>query len=419
MPVNHPDFGKAFACDCQADKLRSLHEKKVRSLSMLDTFGDKTFEAFGTVRPGLTADQQTALSNAYELAMRYADTPRGWLLLIGPYGSGKSHLAAAIANYRMTVHAEQAMMITAPDLLDHLRMTYAPNATVAYDTLFDQVRNAPLLVLDDLGAESPTPWAREKLYQLFNHRHTRRLPTVITTNIDVEAMDERIRSRLNDHELTESVSLDVPDHRSAASQNELNLTNLDRYVSMTFDTFDLRRGENFPEEDQVRFENSIELARAYAEHPMGWLILAGRPGTGKTHLAAAIAHTRKAQGDKLAFVVCAELTDYLRAAFMPSSPISYDRRLQEIKTAPFAVLDNLFIDTHTSSWAREKLYDILMYRFDYNLPTVITTYQEMDKMDGRLASRIENKARCTVPAWRVPTYTGGVRRAARPRSVSR
>ena len=104
---------------------------------------------------------------------------------------------------------------------------------------------------------------------------------------------------------------------------------------------------------------------------------------------------------------------------MPSSPISYDRRLQEIKTAPFAVLDNLFIDTHTSSWAREKLYDILMYRFDYNLPTVITTYQEMDKMDGRLASRIENKARCTVPAWRVPTYTGGVRRAARPRSVSR
>ena len=43
-----------------------------------------------------------------------------------------------------------------------------------------EIRTASLLILDDLGAHSSTPWAQEKLFQIFNHRYNARLPTVIT-----------------------------------------------------------------------------------------------------------------------------------------------------------------------------------------------------------------------------------------------
>jgi DNA replication protein DnaC len=60
------------------------------------------------------------------------------------------------------------------------------------------VKSAALLVLDDLGTESATAWAREKLYQLFNHRYNARLPTVITTAVPIEQLDPRLASRMLD-----------------------------------------------------------------------------------------------------------------------------------------------------------------------------------------------------------------------------
>jgi DNA replication protein DnaC len=58
-----------------------------------------------------------------------------------------------------------------------------------------------LLILDDLGTQSATPWAREKLYQIFNHRYTAQLPTVITTASRLDEIDPRIRSRMLDSRL--------------------------------------------------------------------------------------------------------------------------------------------------------------------------------------------------------------------------
>ena len=141
-----------------------------------------TFQRFDTSGMNATRNQQDTLKAAYQSALQFAREPQDWLVLTGPVGAGKTHLAAAIANYQVQ-QGNPVSFLVVPDLLDHLRSTFAPESQVTYDELFDKMRNAPLLILDDLGTQSTTPWAQEKLFQLLNHRYNGRLPTVITTSL--------------------------------------------------------------------------------------------------------------------------------------------------------------------------------------------------------------------------------------------
>jgi len=104
-----------------------------------------------------------------------------------------------------------------PDLLDHLRATFNPHSTIPFDKRFEEVRRAPLLVLDDLGTESATPWAREKLYQIFDYRYNARLPTVITTAGKVDEIDPRLATRMLDVSRCTPAPITAPAYRVAAS----------------------------------------------------------------------------------------------------------------------------------------------------------------------------------------------------------
>ncbi|PKO14887.1 MAG: DNA replication protein DnaC [Chloroflexi bacterium HGW-Chloroflexi-10] len=184
-----------------APDFRSPLREERRTISTLELLADRTFGTFNLRdREKLPHDQHRSLSTAFNAANEFAENPRGWLVLAGNYGCGKTHLAAAIGNYRRGM-GEEPIFVVVPDFLDHLRATFSPNSAVSYDHLFEQVRSAPLLILDDLGTQSATPWAREKLYQIFNHRYNAKLPTVITTADSLESMDPRIRSRMLDTRL--------------------------------------------------------------------------------------------------------------------------------------------------------------------------------------------------------------------------
>ena len=205
VPVGDPSFGQAVACAC---KERSLEERRLadlRRMSSLDAFRDKTFATFDTTLPGVR--------EALEVAQRYAEDPNGWLVLGGGYGVGKTHLAAAIAHERLAA-GQSVFFSIVPDLLDHLRAAFAPSSEMPYDELFDKVREAGVLVLDDLGAENATAWATEKLFQIINYRYNYRMPTVVTTNNRLLShMDERIRSRLSDMSFVRNVSIETADYR--------------------------------------------------------------------------------------------------------------------------------------------------------------------------------------------------------------
>jgi DNA replication protein DnaC len=168
-------------------------ERGSSMLSALNLHSDQTFESFSmrSTDPDLQSAERENLRRAVALARAYAEKPAGWLVLTGTYGCGKTHLAAAITNFQVVAYRPMPMFVVVPDLLDHLRSTFSPSSPITLDRLFDQVRSAPLLVLDDLGTESATPWAREKLFQLFNHRYSARLPTVITTSATMKSTRTR------------------------------------------------------------------------------------------------------------------------------------------------------------------------------------------------------------------------------------
>jgi DNA replication protein DnaC len=104
--------------------------------------------------------------------------------------------------------------------LDHLRATFSPSSQVRFDQRFEEVRRAPLLVLDDLGTESASPWAQEKLFQLFNYRYMARLPTIITMKQKPEEVDPRLRTRMLDVARCTIFAIDVPSYRGSAQRRK-------------------------------------------------------------------------------------------------------------------------------------------------------------------------------------------------------
>jgi DNA replication protein DnaC len=400
VPIDDPRFGKLFRCPNNRIEMDTDRQERLRRISNLDAYKDKSFFNFQVDNATLKPSERETLQNALNVAHRFAENPDGWLLLEGTYGCGKTHLAAAVGNMRLE-KGDAVLFITTPDLLDHLRSTFGPTSEAGYDETFDRVRNAPILILDDLGAENASPWAQEKLFQLLNHRYSRRLPTVITTNIDLDTLDPRIRSRLLDSTLINRGKITAPDYRTYIRSENDQLSNLSLYSDMTFETFDARR--KLSPEERPNLERALEIAMTYAERPEGWLVFTGPYGSGKTHLAAAIAHHQQSRGVDVMFVTTPDLLDYLRLTFNPNAPVTFDQRFQMVRNSPFLVLDDLGTEG-SSPWAKEKLFQIIDHRYITRRPTVITTSKRIDEMDARVRSRLIDRRRCTIFAITAPDY---------------
>ena len=106
---------------------------QLRELSNIGQLARMTFESFvPDGRHALNPKKSKNLRQAYELAREFAENPTGWLVFLGGYGCGKTHLAAAIASYRIG-QAQPALFVVVPDLLDHIRATFGPESPVSYD----------------------------------------------------------------------------------------------------------------------------------------------------------------------------------------------------------------------------------------------------------------------------------------------
>lgn len=385
------------------------NRRRLYELSRLEELSDLTFENFEPRgRIGLYPKQAESLEQAYNAAVHFAHTLEGWLFLQGSFGCGKTHLAAAIANFAVSMGVP-TLFITVPDLLDSLRLAYN-DPGITFEERFEQIRNAQLLILDDFGTQNATPWAQEKLFQIINFRYINKLPLVVTTNLHIEEIEERVRSRLEDPELVTHVHILASDYRKPVTDiGHHHLSSLDLHHKHTFANFDFRESEGLDAKDLHSLKVAFQAAREFAENPQGWLVIMGHYGNGKTHLAAAIANYHADTHIPPLFIVVPDLLDHLRATFNPTSTISLDRRFEEIRTAPLLILDDLGTQA-TTPWAREKLYQLFNYRYHAELPTVITTSVSLEDMDPRLRSRLIDQRLCRIVAITAPPYTGGLKK---------
>ncbi|MCH7713442.1 MAG: ATP-binding protein [Chloroflexi bacterium] len=412
VPLGHPDFGEAFPCECQATAEPAARVASLRRYSNLGPLSRMTFAATQPEGPLPDAGSRTLFGQALEAAVRFAEEPQGWLTFAGPSGSGKTHLAVAVAN-RCIERGQPTFFIVAADLLDHLRAAYSPDNPVSYDELFDQVRNVPVLVLDDLSTQTATPWAQEKLFQVFNHRFNAALPTVVTVRGQLQRLDESLRTRL---EPPPGLFADVSEVSSRVFQLGRFNSRLARRIGdlseemqkrMTFASFDTNGNQNASQKDRDILAFAKEAAEAFASSPEGWLLLTGQRGCGKTHLAVAIGGESLRQGRDVFFAFVPSLLDHLRATFSPDSPIGYDELFEQVKTVPLLILDDLGAESSTV-WAKEKLYQIVVERHEARLPTVITSAFDLDELEEaepRVGSRLMDT---NVVNW-VPISAGNYR----------
>jgi len=431
VPLDHPDFGRVFPCRCV---LEEREEERLARLQRYSNLGPLTRLTFANLMSrGRSTDpgNQEKFAKAVVAAQQFAEEPSGWLVLCGPSGCGKTHLAAAIANASIE-QGRPAFFVVVPDLLDHLRAAYKPGSEVSYDELFEQVRNAPLVILDDLGGHSATAWAQEKLFQLVNHRYNYRLPTVFTSGVSLEEMDERLRMRLSDASLAQVFVLEDRMGGGTAAFGGLTLPVI---REMTFESFiysgpglqkqlaDMFRRQEESDVWGERLQTLVDkalrslrvayvTARGYAENPKGWLVILGETGRGKTHLAAAIGHYLCARGIDVEFCVVPDLLELLRSSYREDAAVGqFDQIFEAARTTPCLILDDLGVHSATP-WAQEKLFQILNYRYNAKLPTVITVGRALDDLPDSWVSRMYDTKVSMIFEIEAPDYRGRPRKEA-------
>lgn len=168
----------------------------------------------------LTDSQRSAKALARRFVEEYPAVSAG-LLVTGPVGVGKTHLAVAILAELVDTKGTRGIFCDFTDLIDRIQATFSRNEESSEDVLAPY-RDADLLVLDELGSRRPTDWVRDVLYGLLNTRYNRSRITILTTNFfdqpekaGGETLELRVgstvRSRLA--EMCQLVVLQGPDFR--------------------------------------------------------------------------------------------------------------------------------------------------------------------------------------------------------------
>ncbi len=178
----------------------------------------------------LPAGQRDQLVEALSVAKRYVDgfldptTGRfreTGLLFTGRPGAGKSHLAVGVLVELLERYRVRGRFADFSSLLHQIQATFDPSSADSKHAILDPLIEAEVLVLDELGAQEPTPWVRDILYLVINQRYARRRATIFTTNYRLQPAAVAPGAASGPRSLDRGADLEPPDStglRSLASR---------------------------------------------------------------------------------------------------------------------------------------------------------------------------------------------------------
>lgn len=182
--------GTARRCDCQVE---DLTPRLLAGAHIPSRYKSCSFKSFDIHAPSSAAKDQ--LLQAKSVSQRYVDhfvaedgafTETG-LIFMGPPGVGKTHLAVAVLKELISRYRVRGLFVDFTSLIHEIQSTFDPDSPDSKRDLLDPVVDAEVLILDELGAQKPSPWVNEILYLVMNSRYTKRVPTLFTTNYRLDS----------------------------------------------------------------------------------------------------------------------------------------------------------------------------------------------------------------------------------------
>lgn len=175
-------------------------ERKLGAALIPARFRDRTFESYIATEP----KQVKALTICRDYAENFAEHFKAGrcLLLLGNVGTGKTHLATAIANHIMRATTATAVYRTVGGILQHIKGSYDRDSEYSEADAFAAYIKPSLLIIDEVGATKPTEFELASLFNIINGRYEEQLPTVVISNLPAGelsgAMGERCVDRLRE-----------------------------------------------------------------------------------------------------------------------------------------------------------------------------------------------------------------------------